>query len=185
MKVSHALILLRKFILVCLLLFLLWQFYHYSVWVILEPNYEKFLIPGTDSLCFFNDFQFQSYFLFGNLWIPLKDLNGLESTSWEKVTLKNLTICLEMIANASSNVNSNVLVVSSNVLVDGMKILRWKSTNHFKICELYPSQGSKDKLIWLYWSSTRKSRHSKIPLKARLGILYKVKSNGTRNQKLI
>ena len=29
---------------------------------------------------------------------------------------------MEMIANASSNVNSNVRAVSSNVLVDGMKI---------------------------------------------------------------
>ena len=45
----------------------------------------------------------------------MKDLNGMESNRWKKRTRKNLTICMEMIANASSNVNSNVLV-------DGLKI---------------------------------------------------------------
>ena len=43
---------------------------------------------------------------------------------WKKLTRKNWTICMEMIANASSNVNSNALAVSSNVHVAGMKISR-------------------------------------------------------------
>ena len=52
----------------------------------------------------------------------LKDLNGMESNHWKKRTQKNWMICMETIANASSIVISNVLAVSSNVLVDGMKI---------------------------------------------------------------
>ena len=60
---------------------------------------------------------FENY-IFGT---PIKDLNGMESNRWKKLTRKNWTICMEMIVNASSNVNSNVLAASSNVLVDGMK----------------------------------------------------------------
>jgi len=52
MKVSHALIPLRKSILVYLLPFLLLEFCHYSVWAILKLKYEKFLIQGQDSLLF-------------------------------------------------------------------------------------------------------------------------------------
>ena len=86
MRASHALIQLRKFILVYWLPFLLWQLYHYFAWVILEPNYEKFLIPGTDSLCFFNDFQSenQRYFRVINseLFLILKPLDPFKRLKW-------------------------------------------------------------------------------------------------------
>ena len=51
----------------------------------------------------------------------IKDLNGMESNRCKKPTRKSWTICMGMIVNASSIVNSNVLAASSNVLVDGMK----------------------------------------------------------------
>ena len=60
MKASHALIRLRKFILVYSLPFLLWQFFHYSVWVISEPNYEKSSTPGKDFLSSNYDFLSES-----------------------------------------------------------------------------------------------------------------------------
>ena len=55
---------------------------------------------------------------------PIKDFDGMELNRWQKLTRKSWTICMEMIANANLNANSNVLAVSSNVLVDGMKISR-------------------------------------------------------------
>ena len=91
MKASHALIQLKKFILVYWLLFSLWQLFHYFAWVISEPNYEKFLIPGTDSLLSIHAFC-QNYVLLWklNLWIPVKRLkwfgiDPLEETDAEKL----------------------------------------------------------------------------------------------------
>ena len=134
MKASHALIRLRKFILVYWLPFLLWQLFHYFAWVISEPNYEKFLIQGTDSLLvnyywiIINSSFFIFYIECYTCGFPIKDWNGMELNRWQQLMRKSWTISMEMIENVSS-------ILITNVVADGMKISHWRSTNHSKICE--------------------------------------------------
>ena len=142
MRVWHASIRLRKFILVCWLPFLLWQLFHYFAWVISEPSYEKFLIQGTDSLLInckwiiIKSWFFIFYIDCYTYGFPMKDLNGMEFNRWQKLTQKTWTISTEMIANVSANATANAIsILNSNVLADGKKISHWRSTNHSKICE--------------------------------------------------
>ena len=92
MRGSHALIPLREHILVYWLPFLLWQFFHYSVWVISEPNYEKFLILGRDSLFAEIIFiikiskNFQEFYL----WIPNERLKWYGIKPLEETEAKKL-----------------------------------------------------------------------------------------------
>ena len=134
MRASHALIRLKTFILVYWLPFLLWQLFHYFAWVISEPSYEKFLIQGTDSLLInyywiiINSSFFIFYIECYTCGFPIKDWNGMELNRWQQLMRKSWTISMEMIANVSS-------ILISNVVADGMKILRLKNTNLSKIYE--------------------------------------------------
>ena len=68
-----------------------------------------------------NYYQFVIFFIFYIKFytceFPIKDSNGMELNRWQKLTRKSLTISMEMIANVSS-------ILISNVVADGMKILR-------------------------------------------------------------
>ena len=85
MKASHALMLLRKSILVYLLSFSLLEFFHYSVLSFTKLNYEKFSIPGRMSL--FSIFKFLSKSSMPktfNCESLIKDWNGMELIQLKK-----------------------------------------------------------------------------------------------------
>ena len=89
---------------------------------------------------------------------PIKDLNGMESNLWKKLKLKSSKIFMEKTANVNL-----ILKAISNVNAIGISKLLLRSTNHFKICEKYPSLGSMKNKICILISDKKSSLHRSLP----------------------